>query len=316
VTAPARVASTDGVRLAVHDLGGAGPTLLVCHATGFHGRAYAPLAAELTSSFHVVAVDFRGHGHSTLPDHGDLAWRGMGDDVLAVVDALGEPSVVAFGHSMGGAAILLAELSRPGTIRAAYLYEPIVTSDAWKAARGTENPMSDMARRRREVFASRAEALYRYASRPPLNVMRADALAAYVEHGFLDLPDGTVRLACRAETEARTFDADDKVSVDLVAAVTSPITVGVGDRDDAGPVDLAAPTADALAHGRLVHYPLLGHFGPFEDSARIAADIVAALSLPGEPSPVRPGPHPTPPHPARPGGTFSPPAARRPRPGW
>jgi pimeloyl-ACP methyl ester carboxylesterase len=279
VSAPAYVASTNGARLAVHDLGGDGPTLLVCHATGFHGRAYAPLAAELRGSFHVVAVDFRGHGHSTLPDHGDLAWRGMADDVFAVVDALGERSVVAFGHSMGGAAILLAELRRPGTVRAAYLYEPIVVNEAWRSARGSENPMSGAARKRREVFASRAEALSRYASRPPLNVMRADALAAYVEHGFVDLPDGTVRLACRAETEALTFEADDKIDIELVSAVTAPITVGGGEHEEGpGPADLAGPLAAALAHGRLVRYPLLGHFGPFQDPPLIARDVISALT--------------------------------------
>ena len=40
------VPSTDGVTLAVHDLGGDGPPLLLCHATGFHGRVWTALAGE------------------------------------------------------------------------------------------------------------------------------------------------------------------------------------------------------------------------------------------------------------------------------
>ena len=38
------VPSTDGVRIAVHDLGGTGSALLVSHATGFHGRCYIPVS--------------------------------------------------------------------------------------------------------------------------------------------------------------------------------------------------------------------------------------------------------------------------------
>ena len=41
------IASTDGVELAVHDHGGAGPTLVFCHATGLHGRVWDPVADAL-----------------------------------------------------------------------------------------------------------------------------------------------------------------------------------------------------------------------------------------------------------------------------
>ena len=64
--------------------------------------------------------------------------------------------MAAFGHSVGGATVLLAELARPGLLDAAYLYEPIV----WPVGFAHEgpNPMAGPARRRREVFGSRAEA--------------------------------------------------------------------------------------------------------------------------------------------------------------
>src|SRR6266540_5356830 len=92
VTSPSapvhRVPSTGGVSLALHDLGGDGPPLLLCHPTGFHAMVWAPLAQHLRATAHCWAVDFRGHGDSTLPDDGDLRWSGMGEDVLAVVDFL------------------------------------------------------------------------------------------------------------------------------------------------------------------------------------------------------------------------------------
>ena len=204
----------------------------------------------------------------------------MAGDLLAAVDHLGHTSVAAFGHSVGGATVLLAELARPGVLDAAYLYEPIV----WPAGFAHEgpNPMAGPARRRREEFGSRAEAFARYASRPPLGLLRADALWAYVSHGFEDLDDGTVRLKCRAPSEAATFEAETAMTLDRVVGVTPPVTVAVGERrppgaPDRGPAQLAPSLVDQLGAGRLVRYPHLGHFGPFQDPETVAADVLTAL---------------------------------------
>jgi hypothetical protein len=77
------VPSSDGVRLAVHDLGGTGSALLVSHATGFHGRCYLPLAHELIGTVHSVAFDYRGHGDTPRPP-GPIDWNAYGDDAVAI----------------------------------------------------------------------------------------------------------------------------------------------------------------------------------------------------------------------------------------
>ena len=120
-----------------------------------------------------------------------------------------------FGHSMGGAALLMAEERRPGTFDRLFLFEPIVFPDDFRLT--APNMMSDLARSRRSTFPSRDDALARYASRPPLNTMRADVLKAYVDDGFVDLPDGSVRLACLPDDEARTFESESKVHTSNVA---------------------------------------------------------------------------------------------------
>src|SRR5690242_9852027 len=101
------VASTDGVAIAVHDLGGHGPTLLISHATGFHGRSYRALAGELADDFHCIAFDYRGHGDTPQPAGLPVDWQRYGDDAEAMARSVDEP-VVAFGHSMGGATLLMA----------------------------------------------------------------------------------------------------------------------------------------------------------------------------------------------------------------
>ncbi len=272
------VSSTQGVTVALHDLGGDGPPLIICHATGFHGRTYEPFARLLTGSYHVWAIDFRGHGASTPPDDENFDWVGMADDLLASIDAIGGGPVYAVGHSLGGATVLRAAHREPDAVAKAYLYEPIVMPLDWERPAG-ENRMADPARRRREVFGSRGEALMRYAIRTPLGVLRADCLAAYVEHGFVDIAEGGVRLACRSENEARTFEASGTVTLSMAAEVDMPVVVGAGGAPDPGSMAvLALGLVEALPQGRMVVYEHLGHFGPLQDPITIARDVLAAFA--------------------------------------
>jgi pimeloyl-ACP methyl ester carboxylesterase len=282
---PICVPSTDGVTLALHDLGGDGPPLLLCHPTGFLAATWAPLAAELAGVAHCWALDFRGHGDSTAPASGDYAWDGMADDVLAVVDHLGLTGVHGVGHSMGGAALLMAEERRPGTFAGMWLYEPIVTppSEGGDTGGVRVNPMADAARRRRPWFPDREAAYANFASKPPLSTLAPAALRAYVDHALRDVPgaddDGTIALKCTPEVEARVFEGSLQPTLFArLGEVLCPVTVAVSG-DAAGPAFLGPLVADALADGRLERHPTLTHFGPMQDPAGLAAAVRAALEL-------------------------------------
>lgn len=272
-----RISSTDGVSLELHDLGGDGPTVLVAHATGFCAGTYRPLAEHLTDRFHVWALDFRSHGESSSPASGDHNWQGMVDDVLAVVDALDALDagpVHGFGHSMGGACLLGAEARRPGTLRSAWVFEPIVIPPEWETSPG-ENPLAVAARRRRSSFPAKGAALIRYASRTPLGLLRADSLAAYVEHGFEELADGSAELRCAPADEAATFEGRGKPTFSDMAGVAVPVVVALGAREPFGPQAFAPQVAAALPNGVARRYEHLGHFGPLEDPTTVAADAAA-----------------------------------------
>ena len=282
VPAPEMVPVAEGAELALHCLGGDGPPLLFVHATGFNGRVYGPFTDRLAEHFTVWAPDLRAHGWSPPPADRDFLWTTLAQDLLAVVDHLGiaHGELDCVGHSIGAATLLLADARRPGTIGRMYGYEPVVWRVEDQFGPG-ENPLLSFTLKRREVFASRGEALERFASRPPFGGVRADALYSYIANGFEDLPDGTIRLRCRAADEAATYDGEWVSTAARLDGGQTRVVIGKGTRPPPPHAigEIGVPAHEALANSRLVRYPELGHFGPFEAPDRIAADALAALGV-------------------------------------
>ena len=279
------VPSSAGVQLAVHDLGGPadGRPLLLCHATGFHGRVWRALAEELPER-HCLAPDFRGFGDSTPPADLDFDWRGFGDDVLAVVDHFELSDVQAVGHSKGGAALLLAELARPGTFDRLVLFEPIVFPAGGEGLpvlpQPGSNPMAETARRRRDTFESFEATIERFASKRPLGSLRRDVLEDYVRHGFRPTDDGRVTLKADKEHEARTYEhSHGHGGFERLGEVTCPVLVAHGSDGDL-PGLIAPMVAEALPAAELRPFPELGHFGPLEDPPAFAAVVRDFLDSP------------------------------------
>lgn len=273
------VPTSDGLTLAVHEHGGAGRPTLQCHATGFHGAVWEPLSAALGDGFERWALDFRAHGASTVPPGLSHHWSGMGDDVLAAVDGLDLPAgeVLGIGHSMGGAALLLAEQTRPGTFAGLWLFEPITPPPAALSALAGGSNLAEGALRRRSSFPSYAEALSNFASKPPLNVARADALHAYVRHGFVAGEDGAVHLACRPEDESQIYrGGGGHGAFERLGQVRCPVVVACGG-DPVGPASFVPAVAEALPDGRLERHSHLGHFGPLQ-APDVLADAIRAFA--------------------------------------
>ena len=166
--------------------------------------------------------------------------------MLAVVDHLGLEGPFGFGHSCGGAALLLAEEARPGTFAGLYCFEPVVyPGDEPLAPSAEGNPLSAGALRRREEFVSRHEAIANFAGKAPFDRLHPDALAAYVDNGFAPAEGGGIRLRCRREDEAQVFAHG--LSHDAYAhlgEVRCPVTLACGAQTDGfGPDVLESFTA-------------------------------------------------------------------------
>jgi pimeloyl-ACP methyl ester carboxylesterase len=272
---------TGDYHLAVHDWGGNGAPVLLAHPTGFHGVVWKPVAERLVAAGrHVWSFDFRGHGDSDAPDvrEGAYAWEWFAADVAAVAEHLGvarNPHLVACGHSKGGTALLLAEAHAPGTFPRIWAYEPIMFPADLPLPPNADFPLARSARKRRAIWESREAAYASYSSRPPLNVMTADALHAYVDYGLRDRADGTVELKCRPEVEAQIYTmGPNNGAWQHLPEIDALVTVVCGETStDIGP-PLAARIADRLPNGSLEVLPGCGHFGPQQDPQACARSIL------------------------------------------
>lgn len=318
----------------MHHLGGDGPPVMLVHATGFHGRGWAPLARVLAEDYTVWALDQRGHGASgKSPDGRYDDWEAFAADLLCAVDAIGGTGWRAGGWSLGGGVALLAEARRPGTFGALCCYEPVVippgafgsgsgsgsaggsgsgsgsaggsgsgsgsgagsgggsgSGSAGGSGSGSAggpgsggpsragNPLAVLARKRRPSFASRQEALANYRAKPPFSNFADEALEAYVEHGFVDQPDGSVTLACAREDEAAVFEgALVSPTWSVLQQIRPPVAVLAG-ADPEDPVsEIALQVARRIPRGGLRRFPHLDHFGPMTAPEEVGRVMAVAL---------------------------------------
>ncbi len=243
---------------------GRGPDLLFVHPTGFVADIWAPFAERLRDRFHCIALDTRGHGDSDKP--GDYRARLLVEDLRTFVDAAGLQRPIAIGHSAGATQIAGLEASRPGAFRAAVLLEPVITLDLPPGRLMPEQErLISATLKRRAAWSSREEAYASFRARPPFQSWDDASLRAYVEHGFADLPDGTVALKCPPQTEAQMYGSDHPWLLDEAALrrVRCPVLLGRSAESPIVDAGLAARMASLLPDCRLSTLPG-GHFAPFE----------------------------------------------------
>lgn len=269
-----------------YERAGAAP-LLFCHANGFCASAYRRMLESLAALFDVFALDLRGHGRSTLPANPErhTSWIVHARDISAFLDrapsALGAAgSWRLSGHSMGAVAIALAAEGR-GDVSALRLVEPVATprlsgllarSPFWPAF-AAATPLVAAAKRRRDRWQSRDEALQSYRGKPLFAAWAPGVLEDYLEDGLADCEHG-VRLACAPAWEAANFAAQRHDFWGAVARAPAPVAV-LGSNHPSSTLFLDAPERLRRLGGRVEIMDGASHLLPMELPDTAAAFIAA-----------------------------------------
>ena len=113
--AEATVRSKDGVSIRYESFGKGEPVLVLVHCWSCDRHLWDAVVPRLARDRRVVTLDLAGHGESGR-DRREWTIPAFGEDVRAVVEALGLRKVVLAGHSMGGPVILEAARLLPGRV--------------------------------------------------------------------------------------------------------------------------------------------------------------------------------------------------------
>jgi hypothetical protein len=101
------------VKLEVLDWGGTGRNLVLLAGGGNTAHVFDSLGPKLATHYHVIGITRRGFGQSSAPQTG-YDPRRLGDDVVAVLDALHIADPVLVGHSIAGEELSAISTYHPG----------------------------------------------------------------------------------------------------------------------------------------------------------------------------------------------------------
>jgi len=263
---------------------------VLLHATGFLARLWQPIAQELARDWRVLALDQRGHGDSDKPA-GPYPWLHFVEDLIAFLESLNLHSVLAIGHSMGGATVAHTAALRPDLIGRAVLIEPIIFSPEAKAAGGDDerHRLAEGARRRRARWPSRDEMHRSYRERDPFSTWQDEILWLYAEHGTHQRQDGGVELKCPSEIEALVYEGQPTPDTFAVLPnVRCPTLIICGERTKSHLATAARQVAAHIPNGRLVGVPEASHFLPMERPHIVVQEIQRFLQETASASRSRP----------------------------
>ena len=99
------------------------PTLLLLHGITSSRHTWEWFVPTLCSRYHVLSLDFRGHGISGRAP-GGYQLAGYVTDVVAVLEGLASAPALVVGHSLGGVTAAALAQRRPELVRAMVLEDP------------------------------------------------------------------------------------------------------------------------------------------------------------------------------------------------
>lgn len=162
--------------------------MLVCvHGVTGHGLHFARLGQRLAKRFHVVALDLRGHGHSSF----EPPWH-LEQHVEDALDTLSEKGLVEkpvcwLGHSFGGRIAFEVAAAAPETVERLVLLDPAILIPGHVAVSAAEDARKDRS------YASFEEAVERRFDESRLSRAPRELVEGELRHHLLGSPDGRWR---------------------------------------------------------------------------------------------------------------------------
>jgi len=228
---------------------------------------------EAAPDLGMIIWDSAAHGESAAGSP-PYDWWTFGEDVLAIVDSFDFPRRVAVGHSMGAAALAMAEILRPGSFAGLVLIEPITFPPP---SGRVDHALVEGALRRRGTFVSRESAMQNFASKSIFGRWDERVLDRYVTGGLKESADGW-SLRCLPEHEAEVYRGGPAHGAyDRLDEINAPVLLLAGEHSATHGYEFVDELRSRLSEGSSVIVPEAGHFLPMEKPDEVARLIAGFL---------------------------------------
>lgn len=235
----------------------AAPAIIFSNSLGTDHTMWEPQAAALAGRFRVVRYDTRGHGRSTAP--GDaFTVEQLGQDVIAILDALGIGQAVFCGLSMGGLTGMWLGIHAPERFSRIVLAN---TAAKIGNAEGWNTRIDTVLRDGMSVMVA-----------PSVERWFTPGFAATADRALDGLRSVLAGLDPRgyAASCAAVRDADFR---ETVPSIPVPVLVVAGSQDPSTTAQEGRALADAIPGARFIELPA-AHISSFEQPGRFTAALI------------------------------------------
>src|SRR5579863_3283436 len=189
-----RTVEVDGVSIFYREAGSEGaPTILLLHGLPSSSRMFQPLLTRLADSYHLVAPDYPGFGHSDWPDPKQFAYTfdQIGEVMVHFTEAIGLSRYLLYMQDYGAPVGFRMALAHPERVVALIVQNAVAHNEGlgenWKTRRAfwADRPAHEAALRTN--LLSLATTRTRHVGNDP-NVERYDPDLWTDEYAFLNRP--------------------------------------------------------------------------------------------------------------------------------
>ena len=238
--------------------------MLLLHGGGQTRHSWGEAGPTLADDgWTAIAIDFRGHGDSDRAADGRYRVDAMAEDVLGVIDAIGEPPVI-IGASLGGLTGLMIAGEHPAALRALVLVDSVP-----KIERTGSQRIFEFMRSAPDGFGSLEEA--------------AEAVRAYQPHRVRPVNPEGMRKNVRLAEDGRwhwhwdptMMQPPDWAEMDRLSArisgaagaVRIPVLLVRGQLSDVVSADGAADLLATIPHAKYADVAGTGHMVAGDDNS-------------------------------------------------
>lgn len=260
----------NGIRMH-YTIEGDGPPVVLLHGYQLDRSFWEPQVSALRRQYRVIVPDLRGHGASGLGNVETSSMELLADDLRALLDrvAVREPIVLA-GLSMGGYTAFAFWRKQPERVRALILADTRASAD------------TDDGRRTRLAIAEQVER--EQSSRAAIEALFPILLAPanYADRALVERVQAmAARPSAAALAAAQRGMAARPDSTPLLASITCPTLIIVGEHDAGTPPSDARAMHAGIPRSELFEVPRAGHLSTLEEPEAVNQMILRFLERVG-----------------------------------